>query len=167
MRNKRLWVVGVMLALLVSVSATSYAATVDKTGGAVYGIPATGLNKVFLMKNTVDISTAANADVYEVLKVGSGVIVLNVMTKIVTPNNAATSSAVDVGDDADPNGYDNAVSMKAAAGTLTKGIGGTDAYITTDGRLYSTADTIDFTFAVTGTNSAGSVIVTALCIDLN
>lgn len=167
MRSRRLWFVGIVLSLLVSLSATSYAATVDKTGGAVYGIPATGLNKVFLMKNTVDISTAANADVYQVMNVSSGVVVLNVFTNIVTANNAATSSAVDVGDGADPNGYDNAVDMKATAGTLTKGIGGTDAYVTADGKLYTAADTIDLTFAVTGTNTTGSVIVTALCIDLN
>lgn len=167
MRSKRFWFIGIVLAFLVCTSVSVHAATVDKTGGAVYGIPATGLNKVFLMKNTVDISVAANADVYQVLNVGSDVVVLNVFTEIITANNAATSSAVDVGDGDDPNGFDNAVNMKATAGTVTKGVGGTDAYVTADGRLYTAADTIDLTFAVTGTNTIGSVKVTALCIDLN
>lgn len=155
-----------VVALALCFSAGSYASTVDKTNG-VYGIPASGLDKVFVLKNTVDISSAANADVYQVLKVSPGVVVLNVFTEIVTPNNAATSSAVNIGDGDGSNSYDASVDMKAAAGTLSKGAGGVDAYITQNGKLYTAADTIDLTFAVTGTNTAGEVVVKALCLDLN
>lgn len=141
-------------------------ATVDKTAGSAC-VPYTGLNKVYVLSNTIDISVAANADVYQALPIKAKTCVLNVFTEIVTPNNAGTSSVVDVGDGNDADGYDADVDMKAAAGTMAKGVGGTDAYITNDGTLYSAADTIDLTFAVTGTNTAGSVKVSALCVDLN
>jgi len=165
--KKRFLFIGAILALLLAIPTVGYTATVDKTGGAVYAIPHSGLNKVFVLSNTVDISGAGNADIYQALPVGTGTVVLNVFTKIITANDAATSSAADVGDGTDPNGYDNAVDMKATAGTLAKGVGGTDAYITNDGTLYTSGDTIDLTFAVTGTNTAGSVKVMALCVDLN
>lgn len=158
---------GIATALLLSIPTVGYTATVDKVGSAVYAIPASGLNKVFVMSNTVDISAAANGDVYQVLPVGTGTVVLNVFTKIVTPNNAATSSAVNIGDGNNASGYGSSTSMKAAAGTLTKGIGGTHTYITNNGTLYTSGDTIDLTFAITGTNTAGSVKVMALCADLN
>lgn len=162
-RNLKLLTLGVFASLFLSVVVN--AATVDKTSG-VYGIPANGLNRVFVLKNTVDISEAANGDVYQVLKVGTGTVVMNVFTEIVEANDAATSSAADVGDGSDPNGYDNAIDMKAVAGTFTKGTS-TDAYVTGHGKLYTGADTIDLTFAVTGTNSTGIVKVKALCLDLN
>lgn len=141
-------------------------ATVDKTGGAVFSVPVSGLNRFFVMNNVVDISAALDADVYQVLPVIKGVHVLNVSTKVVTPNNAGTSSAIDVGDGTDPNGFDNAVDMKATAATLSIGVGGTDAYITTGGKLYTATDTIDLVFAVTGTNTAGEVEVRALCVQV-
>lgn len=141
-------------------------ATVDKTGGAVFTVPVSGLNRFFVMNNVVDTSAASNADVYQVLPVIKGVHVLNVSTKVITPNNAGTASAVDVGDGTDPNGFDNQVDMKATAGTLSMGLGGTDAYITTGGKMYTEADTIDLVFAVTGTNTAGSVEVRALCANI-
>lgn len=167
MNKAKLWFIGIATALLLSIPTVVYAATVDKVGSTVYGIPASGLNKTFVMSNTVDISAATNGDVFQVLPVGTGSCVLNVFTKIVTANNAATTSTVDIGDGNDADGYDNDVDMKATAGTLAKGVGGTDAYITNDGTLYTSGDTIDLTFTVTGTNTAGSVKVMALCVDLN
>ena len=105
------------------------------------------------------------ADVYQFFRLWLGP-VLNASTKVVTPNNAATTSAVDVGDGTDPNGFDNQVDMKAAANTLSIGLGGTDAYITTVGKMYTENDTIDLVFTVTGTNTAGSVEVRALCANI-
>lgn len=141
-------------------------ATKDKTSGTEFFMPADGLNQVFTMKTTVDISDAENADVYQVLRVKDGICVLGVFTKIVTPNNAATSSAFDIGDGDSATGYDASVDAKAVAGTRTKSIGGTDTYATQEGKLYTADDTIDLTFAVTGTNTAGEVEVTALCVDV-
>lgn len=164
MNKMKLFLAGFIASVFLS--ASIHAATVDKTSG-VYAIPANGLNKVFILKNTVDISAAANGDVFQVLNVGTGTCVLNVFTEIVTANDAATASTVDIGDGSDANGYDNGVSMKAAAGTLSKGVGGTDQYVTDGGKLYTGADTIDLTFTVTGTNAVGSVKVRALCVDLN
>jgi hypothetical protein len=164
LKRFRFLALGIVTSLFLSAVVVN-AATVDKTSG-VYAIPANGLNKVFILKNTVDISEAANADVYQCLKVGTGTYVLNVFTEIVTPNNAATTSTVTVGDGAGASSFDASANMRAAAGSLTYGIGGTDAYVTT-GRFYTGADTIDLTFTVTGTNSEGSVIVRALCVDLN
>lgn len=167
MKNFKIWFIGIATALLLSIPAIGYSATVDKVGSAVYAIPASGLNKVFVMSNTVDISGADDGDVYQVLPVGTGTVVLNVFTKIVTPNNAATSSTVNIGDGNNTSGYGSSTNMKAAAGTFTKGIGGTHTYITNDGTLYTSGDTIDLTFSVTGTNTVGSVKVMALCTDLN
>lgn len=168
MKNRKFWFVGAIIALLLAMPTVGYTATVDKVGSAVYGIPASGLNKFFVMTNTVDISAATNGDVFQVLPVGTGSVVLNVCTKIITANDAATTSTVDIGDGSDPNGYDDDVSMKATAGTFTKGMGSsTDQYVTDVGKLYTGADTIDLTFTVTGTNSVGSVKVMALCVDLN
>lgn len=162
-KNKK-YFCGIIASLFLSAT-LAQAATVDKTSG-VYAIPANGLDKVFILKNTVDISTAADADVYQVLKVGTGTLVLNVFTEIVTPNDAATSSAIKIGDGANVTGYETSVDMKAVAGTLNKGTS-TETYINEGGKLYTGEDTIDLTFAVTGTNSAGSVKVKALCVDLN
>ena len=168
MNKMKLWLIGIATALLLSVPAVGYTATVDKVGSAVYGIPASGLNKTFVMSNTVDISAATNGDVYQVLPVGTGSCVLNVFTKIVTANDAATTSTVDIGDGSDANGYDDDVNMKGIAGTFTKGMGSsTDQYVTDVGKLYTAGDTIDLTFTVTGTNTTGSVKVMALCVDLN
>ena len=165
--KKRFLFIGAILALLLAIPTVGYTATVDKTGGAVYAIPHSGLNKVFVLSNTVDISAAANGDVFQVLPIGTGSVVLNVFTKIVTANNAGTSSTVNIGDDNNASGYGSSTNMKATAGTFTKGIGGTHTYITNDGTLYTAGNTIDLTFAVTGTNTAGSVKVMALCVDLN
>ncbi len=165
--NKRFLFISAILALLIAMPTVGYTATVDKTGGAVYAIPHSGLNKVFVLSNTVDISGADDGDVYQVLPAGTGSVVLNVFTKIVTPNDAATSSTVNIGDGSNASGYGSSTSMKAAAGTFTKGVGGTHTYITNDGTLYTAGDTIDLTFTVTGTNTVGSVKVMALCVDLN
>lgn len=142
-------------------------ATVDKTSSTEFFMPADGLNKVFLMKNTVDISEAANADVYQIFQVKDGICCFGVFTKIVTPNDAGTSSAADIGDGDGSSSYDTAIDLKAAAGTRTKSVGGTDAYATQEGKLYTADDTIDLTFAVTGTNTAGEIEVTAYCIDVS
>lgn len=167
MNKVKLWFIGIATAFLLSIPMVGYTATVDKIGDVVYAIPHSGLNKVFVMSNTVDISGADDGDVYQVLPVGTGSVVLNVFTKIVTPNDAATTSTVNIGDGNNANGYGSSTSMKAAAGTFTKGVGGTHTYITNDGTLYTAGDTIDLTFVVTGTNTVGSVKVMALCADLN
>lgn len=166
MNKMRLWLFGIATAFMLSIPTVGYTATVNKTTGTVYAIPASGLDKFFLMKNTVDISAATNGDVYQVLPVGTGSVVMEVFTKIVTANDAATTSTVDIGDGTDPNGYDDDVNMKATAGTYTDGTS-TDVYVGGFGKVYTSGDTIDLTFTVTGTNTTGSVQVIAKCLDLN
>mgnify|MGYP001619368797 FL=1 len=166
MNKMKLWLIGIATALLLSIPMAGYAATVDKTGSTTYGVPASGLNKYFTMSNTVDISAATNGDVYQVLPVGTGTMVFNVRTKIITPNDAATTSTIDIGDGTDTNGYSDDINMKAAATVVSKGTS-TDAYVQGHGKEYTTGDTIDLTFTVTGTNTAGEVKITALCLDLN
>ena len=67
----------------------------------------------------------------------------------------------------DPNGFDNQIDLAAVAGTRTKGLGGTDQFVTDDGKVYSSADTIDLTVTVTaGPIGAGKVLVSADCLRL-
>ena len=138
---------------------------IDKTKSA--AIPHSGTDRHYRLQDTIDISVAANADVYQCLAIPAGTIVYSVWTKIVTPNNAGTSSEVTIGDGNGATSWGGTRSMKSQAGTIVKDIGGTDAYSTNNGVIYTNADTIDLTFAVTGTNTAGSVIVGADCMDLN
>ena len=142
-------------------------ATLDKTNGSA-AIPYSGLNKMYLLSNTIDTSVAANADVYQCLPIKANTLVMNVLVKTVTPNNAGTSSAAEVGDGGDVDGFIDTVDMKAAAGVTTKGAFLTDeAFTKTGGKVYTAADTVDLVFAVTGTNTAGSHKVMAICVDLN
>lgn len=139
-------------------------ATIDLTNG-VAAVPFSGVDKVYRIDNTIDFSAnpGAIADVIQTLNVGAATQVLNVFTTIVTPEGAVSTGTV--GDGADPNGFDASVDLNAAVGTVTGGTGGTDAYVTSGGRLYGAADTIDLVLVAAA--STAKIRVSALCVDLN
>ncbi|NKE69893.1 hypothetical protein [Candidatus Manganitrophus noduliformans] len=138
-------------------------ATLDKTGGASVSAaqPWDGKDRYGVIEKEIDLAGVATGDVLQCLKVKDGFLVHNVTTKIVTASDKVTTA--DVGDGADPNGFDNQIDLAAAAGTRTKGLGGTDQFVTDDGKLYSADDTIDLTVTVTsGPITVGKVLVSAL-----
>lgn len=139
-------------------------ATLDKTGGASVKAaqPWDGSNRDFVIEKEIDLAAVATGDVLQCIKVEDGIMVHQVLTKIITPADKVTTA--DVGDGVDPNGFDDQIDLAAAKGTRTKGLGGTDAFVSADGKLYAGDDTIDLTVTVTsGPITVGKVLVQALC----
>jgi len=143
-------------------------ATVDMTAGS----NATSLGGgVIRIANTVDLKAAAAAkgsalvstDIIECLDIPKNMHVSNVFvrTKVAA---AGTTLTATVGDGATANGWDASIDLKAAAGTVTCGVGGTDAFKTA-GKLYSTADTIDLVLTVSTITDPGVFDIIAECFD--
>jgi hypothetical protein len=122
--------------------------------------------KTFLLRTRVTIPAGAvSTDIVQMLNIKAGTFVKNVYIKIVTPATATSISAT-IGDGAGANSWDASVDLKGAAGTVTNGVNGTDAYALT-GKLYTADDTIDAVVTV-NTMTVGAVVdVIADCIDLN
>jgi hypothetical protein len=95
-----------------------------------------------VIHNTLNFATtnASAADVIQALKVGAGMLVTSVRTKITTAEGG--TATCDVGDGDDPNGYNDAADLNAAAGVIEKNLEA-DAYGV--GKYYSADDTIDLT----------------------
>lgn len=148
-------------------------ATIDKTGtGPTNGVtPYAGLNKVFTLFNTVDLTGGAitAADVYQCLSVPDDTLVQQVTIEWLTPA-VGTTLTVDVGDGTDPNGWDASVDGKSAANTWTTSAVGTDALAAaaTLGTFYSAADSIDMTMTTATAITAGPKFrIYALCVSYN
>jgi len=141
--------------------------TTDLTSGE--GIPANRITRCFNLRSRITIPLALQvaSDIVQVLNVKAGWLVKNVHVIMVTPTTG-DALAVNVGDGDGASSYDAAISLKGSAGTRTYGISGTDAYITSAGKLYTDDDTIDFVFS-TVTNPAGAVVcdVVAEVVDIN
>lgn len=113
-------------------------------------------------RNRVSLVGLATGEVVQCLSIPAGMLVLNVMTRVITPETCGAITAV-VGDGDGANSWDASANLAAAAGTVYAGVGGTDAYVTT-GKLYA-ADTIDITITVAnGPCVAGVVEVMAICV---
>ena len=139
-------------------------AIVDYTAGSA-GVPFGGLNNFYTVENTIDFSKkpALASTVVEALNIESGTLVLNVACEVITAEGAASTATV--GDAGTANGFDADFDLNAATGTITVGIGGTDAYITAGGHLYTANDTIDLTLSANAVDTA-VIKVTALCVKL-
>jgi hypothetical protein len=127
-------------------------------------IPASGLNKAYVIKKQLDFSdtNVLAADVVQALQIPAGTMVLNVYVEVVTAEGGTCTATV--GDGAGASSWDASTDLNATAGTVTAGISGTDAYALT-GKVYTAEDTIDLTM---GHNTDAAVInVFAICFDLN
>jgi hypothetical protein len=82
-------------------------------------------------------TTLLNADSARVVPIKKGWEVRNVWTKVVTPEDGA--AAFTIGKTAGGTEFEGNGASDAVAGTMTRGIGGTDAGVTAAGQLY-TAD---------------------------
>src|SRR5574341_2142166 len=107
--------------------------------------------------NTLDfsITNVASADVVQALKIPANSLVSNVYVVIRTAEGATCTATVGDGDDT--NDWDASVNFNAAANTETAGLQGTDANAT-NGKFYTSADTIDFTM----NNAASTAKVTII-----
>ena len=139
--------------------------TLDKTGGN-SAKPHSGLGKAYVMKKSINLAAVATGDVVQCLSIPAKTLVMNVMCEVITATGLTSTATV--GDGSGANSFDASVDLNAAAGTLTVGAGGTDAYVTTGGKLYSAADTIDLTCTITsGPVVTGVVEVSAICMDMS
>lgn len=123
-----------------------------------------GLNKCYVLKNRVTVSdTTANTDILQLIDIPAGTYVFQVITKIVT---AKTGRAGTVGHGSTEAAYwDAAIDLAASAGTYTSAVSGTDTYGTSNGHLYTDADTIDMT--VDGDVNGLVIDVYAVCADVS
>jgi hypothetical protein len=132
-------------------------------------IPWDGIGKrIYVIENEVDFGndSTATGDVVQALQVKAKTYVLNVITKV-TEAMGLTATAT-VGDGSSAAAWDASINLNAAAGTLALGVGGTDAFATALGKMYTAADTIDLTCTITsGPATAGKVKVSAICIDFS
>jgi len=96
-------------------------------------------------------------DVMQMIPTCKGLLVTDVFLRI--DASTTVSTVVSIGDVSDVNGYDNAVDLAVANGTITKSLEATDAYGV--GRLYTSNDlTINLKFA-TSNVSAGTLTLIA------
>jgi hypothetical protein len=142
-------------------------ATQDLTGGThvAGGIAYDGITKFWVAESTVDLAgeTIADNDAVQCLDILAGTHVLNVFVEVVTAVGATCTATV--GDGNGTASWDASADLNAAAGTITQGRGGTDAYVTQGGVTYSSADTIDLSFQDAATS--GKFTVSALCVKVS
>jgi hypothetical protein len=118
-----------------------------------YAQPMEGDWAPFLAKQRVDfnVTPTAASDTIQVIKIPAGTYLVNVFVKVITAEGIALTA--EVGDGADPNGWDASTDLNAAVGTVTQGISGTDAYALT-GKIYTANDTIDLVMSAAIGNDA-------------
>lgn len=146
-------------------------ADIDKTGtGALLGVkPLDGLGKVYVLKQTIDLTGGAitQADVYQVLAIPAKTKVIEVMSRVLTAA-VGTTLTMNIGDGGATNGWDASVDGKATAGTESFTANGTDAraVATGNGYYYDSADSIDIVMTTATAITAGPKIeLIALCVD--
>ena len=120
--------------------------TMDRLGG-----------ELVLAKNELNFATlnASAADVIQALNIPAGAFVLGVWTYINTAEGGVATA--DVGDAVDPNGYNDALDLNAAAGTVEKAL---EADALGVGKYYAAADTIDLTLD----HNLDAVVVTVMAL---
>jgi len=151
--------------------------TINSTGTTVTSgvpeaqIPYNGINKIYVLKNTVDLTGGAitQADVYQCLAVPEDTLVLQVKIEWLTAA-VGTTLTTNIGDGDGTNSWDASVDGKSTAGTWTTSLVGTDAYAAAAaiGKFYETADTIDMVMTTATAITAGpKFTIYALCVDYN
>jgi len=128
------------------------------------GIPASGLNKAYVMRKRMDFSETpvTAADVVKVMIIPADTFVLQVITEVITAEGGACTATL--GDTDGAAGWDADLDLNAAAGTQAAAISGTDANGLT-GKAYPAELSIDLTM---GHNTDAAVLdVYAICFDLN
>jgi hypothetical protein len=96
---------------------------------------------VMLVSNKIDFSAtnASASDVIQCLRIPAKATVLKCWTNVETAEGGTATA--DLGDGADPNGYNDAIDLNATGSEFS--ITSTDAF--NEGKTYASADTIDLT----------------------
>jgi len=127
--------------------------------------PVAGLGtSVSVIQKEIDFAAnpAAASDVVQCLPIAANTYVLNVGVIVKTAEGSTTTATV--GDGAGANSWDASTNLNAAAGTVTLGLPGTDAYATA-GKFYRTADTIDLVLSAHALDAA-KIIVFAIIVNI-
>jgi hypothetical protein len=103
-----------------------------------------GRNGSSVKRVRVDFSAVnvSAADIVQLFTTKAGLLVHNVFSKIVTIEDSTATG--NIGDTDADNGFDDAINLESAVGTLTQGLVGTDAYVIGSGKLYSAEKIISF-----------------------
>jgi len=110
------------------------------------------------------------ADVIKAIYIPAGTLVLNVMTKCVTPQtttSTCTALTATVGDSGSANGWDASVDLFATAGTVLAGIAASETGRgLAAGYFYASADYIKLTLTLTGGGASTDFVfdVMAVCV---
>lgn len=123
-----------------------------------------------LLSNSGISTVVADGTVIRALAIPKGWYVGNVFVDIEVASDDAVGITAVVGDETDPNGWDNDIDLAAVAGTRTQGAAGTDPYVPTgsvgfpgDAKAFPLGGFVDLTVTVGGTPAVGSIKVSALC----
>ena len=141
---------------------------------AVGAIPALGLKKGYVQEKVIDLAGLPTGELVYVFTIPKGQKVLDVVTEVVEGVDLVATANVGIYSDktgtaVDADGFNAAVDLDAAEGTIEHGLGGTDALMTTGGYMHATAETyiaLALTVAA-GPVVAGSIAVRAHCVDLS
>ena len=114
----------------------------------------------FYLKGTT--KTAVADGTTAALTIPANTLVLQVYSVVVTAAGEACTATVGDGDSA--TGWDASIDLNATAGTRYGGVPGTDAF--TVGKLYSTADTIDYVVTLNGGTGSVQFRCEALCVKM-
>ena len=140
-------------------------ATYDKTGGAATGIPLGAAGRVYVAKQTVDLTGEAmtDNDIYQVIAVPANSLVRSVSLEI---EKAAVGSTctIDVGITGDNSLLDGVNGKTEAISHSSVGV----AEASVQGVLYTAADTIDVTMeAITAITAGPKFTLRAEIVDFN
>lgn len=119
---------------------------------------------VYPMRNRVSLVGLATGEVVNCLKIPAGTTILQVMTRIVTPESTSGACTAKVGRVGADDSFDASIDLKAVAGTVAAGVGGTDAGITAH-YTFLADGYIDLTITINAGPAAACVVeVMALCL---
>ena len=99
--------------------------------------------------------------VVEAVNIEAGTFVTSILTRVLEAED--TTSTFSVGDGVTPAGWDAAINMETVGNYIP--VTGTDAYMTANGKYYSTADTIDITLSAHAVDT-GIVEIIVFCFQV-
>ena len=145
----------VLLAISVALVASAVTTTTNYVGSATE-LSSTALNKVYVVENTVTITTAGIGDIYKCIGIKPNSLVMAVGVEVVTANTNS-SAIVELGDAGSSTQYDASTALNATSVTVSPA----SAW-----EFYSAASDIRLTI---GTAAATNVTlkVTAVIADLS
>jgi len=138
------------------------------------GASVVGDQRDYCIETELQFSTGATGDFYYAAKLLAGHRLLNVTCEVTEATGETCTATVGTysdtaGTEIDADGFDASTNLNATAGTLTTGVGGTDAQVTAGGYLNTTGAAayvaLVLTVAATPLGTAGKMKVRCYCRD--